>query len=555
MKKTSIILAGIILLRLIFILFSAGQMYYGDEVTLVEAASEISTGQVTGHYDYSGGRINDNMSSMLRHPPVYVYLLSLFIFLFGENTYSTRAVSSMFSVGSIILIYLITKQIFNRRKTEKAGLWSLLAAFIFAISPIAIQNNILIDIDGGLLIFSVLLFFYFYISNKNLAYLIPALFLVFASKLMAPTMMLGSLLLINFITKDFKEIYRVIKLFIFTGILFFLSFFAYTRFFNLDWSFYFKTSSILGILKLWLPPTPLLIARNLWGFKIFFYFAIPSLIFLFIILSYKIIRYSITSKLSYIKENKDIVLLWMYAILTIGIVAIAGLSGWNFAKHYVASVPLIIILIVYFTPKNIDNIRKMSFLILFTIFALVLYFLLFLKDPLLPESDGRFFTVNLTEVVKLVLTRFLMYAIVPIFLCIGLIRRIPANKIWFTLLFLLIITSLYIDVIQANADYSTHYLYGDTGLKEVVEYMKDKPPNQILCYMHVGYYLGFKDIYELTSVYYDTPKLKEIINSGNVNWIVLYQKDIDFIGEEILKDFKLDREIGSYKILKRENFG
>ncbi len=553
MQKKYLILFGIILLRLTFILFSAGQLYYGDEVTFIEAASEIASGQVTGHYDYSGGKSEENMSSMLRHPPVYVYLLALFIFLFGENPYSIRAVSSLFTVGSVILVYFITKRILENRNTEKAETWALVAAFIYAISPIAIQNNILVDIDGGLLTFSVLLFLYFYISKKNLAYLIPSLFLVFASKLMAPTILFASLLLVNICAKDYQEILKVIKLFIIAGASFFLVFFIYVKIFNLDWSFLFSTSSILGVLKLWIPPTPLLVARCLWGFKIFFYFATPPLIFLFIVISYKVLRNSLASKLSYVKENKDIVLLWIFAILIIAVVFMAGLSGWNFAKHYIASIPPIIILIVYFTPKRIKNIRQISFLIFFTTLILSLYFIFFLKDPLVPESQGRFLTVSFSEVAKPVLIRFFMYAIVPIFLCIGLFKRIPLKKIWLTLFFLLIFTSLYIDIMQSRADYSTHYLYGDKGLKEVIDYMKDKPPNQILCYMHVGYYLGFREIYELTSIYYDEPKLKEIINKKEIKWIILYQKDIISIGNDTLKDFELEKEIGSYKILKRIN--
>lgn len=553
MQKKHLILFGIVLIRLIFILFSAGQSYYGDEVTLVESASEIASGQVTGHYDYEGGRINENMSSMLRHSPLYVYLLALFIFLFGENTYSIRAVSSMFGIASIVLVYLITKKILENRNTDNAEIWALIAAFIYSISPIAIQNNILVDIDGGLLVFSVLLFLYFYVSKKNFVYLILSLFLVFTSKLIAPILLFSSLLFVNLLAKDFKEILRVIKLFVISGASFFLIFFIYVKIFDLDWRFFFATSSILGVLKLWLPPSPLLIARCLWGFKIFFYFATPPLIFLFIISSYKILRNSIISRLSYISENKDMILLWTYAILNIIVVFMSGLSGWNFAKHYMASIPPIIILITYFTPKKIKNIKKISFLLFFTTLLLLLYFLLFLKDPLIPESEGRFLTVNLYEITKQVLTRFFMYAIIPIFLCIGLIKKIPVKKIWLTLFFLLIFTSLYIDIIQSRAEYSTHYMYGDKGLKEVIDYMKDKPPNQILCYMHVGYHLGFKEIYELTSIYYDSPKLKEVISKKEIKWIILYQKDVISIGNETLKDFKLEKEIEDYKILKRIN--
>src|SRR3989344_3665505 len=116
--KKWLILFVIVLVHLTFILFSAGQLYYGDEVFFVESAKEISEGHVTGHFGYFNGKLDENPSAMLVHPPTYVYLLALFIFLFGYSVYSVRAVSSLFSVGVIILIFLITKKILEDRGVE-----------------------------------------------------------------------------------------------------------------------------------------------------------------------------------------------------------------------------------------------------------------------------------------------------------------------------------------------------------------------------------------------------------------------------------------------------
>lgn len=547
-----IILFLIIIMHLSFIFLSVRQLYYGDEVNFIEVAREVSQGQVTGHFGHLQGRLIEDKSNMLMHPPTYIYLLAIFISIFGENTYSTRLPSALFSIGIIILIFLITKRILEKRNPENAETWALIAAFLYAINPFAIQSSILVDIDGGLLNFFILLFFYFYISNKNLIFLISSLFMIFASKLIGPVMLFASLFLLNLGARDFKELKKIIKLFMISGILFFLIFFLYCKFFGLSWNSLFSHNSASVAIKNLFINTYLTLARSLWGFKNFFYFATPFLIFLFIIISLRILISAITNK-NYLGENKDIVLLWLFSLIMISfLMTLPGNAGWNFPKYYIITLPSLIILVVYFTPKNIKNLKKALPIIILTCILLLFYFMIFLKDPLMQEVKGRVKTLLISEVIKPVLTRFFLYSIIPIFLCIGLFKRIPVRKLWLVLFFLLIFTSIYLDIIQAKADYSTHNLYGDKGLKEVIEFMKDKPPSQILCYVHVGYFLNYKNTYELTTLYYDTPNLIKTINEKGIQWIILYQKDIDLIGNEILKDFELEKEFGDYKILKKK---
>ena len=552
-NKTNLILFLIIIIYLIFISLSINQLYYGDEVAFIEAAREIASGQVTGHFSHFQGKLIEDRSNMLMHPPTYIYLLAFSIFLFGENPLSIRLISILFTLGVIILVYLITRKILREKGFEKAELWALIAAFLYAINPLTIQSSILVDIDGGLLNFSIMLFFYLYISRKALIYLVPSLFLVFASKLIGPVMLFAFLFLLSLGTKNYKELFRVIKLFIISGILFFLSFFIYATIFELNPNRLFSHNSIIGAITSFIGNTYLTAARSLWGFKTFFYFATPFLIFLFIIISFKILINTIKYKIDYLNENKDIILLWLFSIIIIlFLMSLPGNAGWNFPKYYSITIPSIIILIVYFTPKNIVNFKKAIPIIVITSILLLSYFIIFLKDPIIPEIEGRIKTLQVSQVIKPVLTRIFLYAIVPIFLCIGLFKRIPKKKLYLVLFFLLVFTSVYINIIQAKADYSTHNLYGDKGLREVIEFMKDKQPSQILCYVHLCYFLNYTDSYELTSLYYDKPKLIETLNKG-INWIVLYQKDIDLIGEEILKDFRPEKEIGSYKVLKRKD--
>tara|TARA_Y100000310_G_scaffold342034_1_gene443446 strand:+ start:19540 stop:21198 length:1659 start_codon:yes stop_codon:yes gene_type:complete len=548
MKKTTIILSGIIFIYIIFFSLSAGQLYYGDEVVFLIASEEISTGKIVGHFSFTNGIINDNLSTMLVHPPTYIYLLSLFIKLFGNSSYVVRSVSALFSIGVIILIYLTTKKILKKRNIEKSENWALFAAFLYAINPLAIQSSIIIDIDGGLLNFFSLLFIYLYISKKSYLYLIPSLFMIFASKLSGAIILFGAIILLNLISLDYKEIFKTIKLFLISGGLFFLSFFIYTKIFNLNGKSLFLGSSIIDFIIIFIKNPYLILARSFWALKLFFYFATPFLFFLFIICIYLIIKNILKYKLDYIKTNKDLLLLWVYSIVVILFYLLTGVTGWNFPKYHIAILPSIIILIIYFTPKRIINIKKIIPLIIITLILLSGYFIFFLNDPLIPEVKGRVSTTSLIHVATLVVIRTLKYAIFPILLCFILFKKIPRKRLWLILLFLLIFTSFYLNLIQINADYSTHNIYGDKGLEEVLEFLKEIPPNQLLCYPHLSYYLGYNKTYELTSVYKNKTRLKEILNQ--VNRIVLFQKDIDSIGEH-LTEFELEKQIYDYQILKR----
>jgi 4-amino-4-deoxy-L-arabinose transferase-like glycosyltransferase len=486
------------------------------------------------------------------HPPTYVYLLALFIFLFKESVYSIRAVSALFSIGVLILIFLITKKILENKNTENSESWALLAAFLYAINPFAIQSSIIVDIDGGLLNFFILLFLYLYIEEKSFFYLIPSLFMVFASKLIGPVMLFASLFLLNLGIKDYKNTLKTILLFFITGFLFFLSFFIYTKVFDLSMTPLLRHGSIIGVLKNFLINYSPMLLRSFWGFKSFIYFITPFLFFLFMTLSLIILLSIFSYKSDYTIKNKNILLLWIFIIMNLlFLIVLSGNAGWNFPKYYITILAPLIILVICFTPKKIMHIEKIIPVLLLTIFLLSVYFIIFIKDPLIPEIQGRISTIPVISVIKPVLIRFTLYFIIPVLLCFFLLVRIPKKGFWIILFFLVFFTSIYLDIIQAKADYSTHNLYGDKGLKEVIEYMKDKPPSEILCYVHVGFYLGYYETYELTTLYYDKPALIKALNEKNIKYIILYQKDIDSIGKEILKGFKLDLEIGDYKILKR----
>lgn len=550
-RKTKLFLSMILVVYFIFFLFSANHLYYADEVAFVEVATEIASGKAIGHFGFGAGMLTPE-GDMLIHPPTYTYLLALFIFLFGPATLPIRAVSAIFTIGVIILVYLLTKKILETRNIENAETWATTASFIYAINPLTIQNSILVDIDGGMLNFFTLLFLYFYIYKKNLFYLVPSLFLVFYSKMSTPPLLFASLILLNLLSSEYKEIWRTIKLFLISGIGFFITFFLYAKTFGLDWTRLFMHNSALGAFKSFFSNPLITSLKSLWALKTLFYFATPFLIFLFLIVSVVIVKKIIKFRSTYIIQNKDILLLWIYAIMVFCLYFLVGQTAWNFPKYHIVALPSIVILIMFFTSKIKIHFKKILPITILAALLIFVYFIVFLGDPVLPEVEGRVVSSSLLQVSALVLIRILLYAILPIFLCIGLFGVFSKNKLWFILLFLLIVTSLYIDVIQARADYSTTNLYGDRGLKEVIEFMKDKPAQQILCYHYVGYYLGYMEISELETLLYTKAELIKLLHIDKINWVIINKEDFSFLGQDTFNAFKIERQIDNYYILKRK---
>ncbi len=117
-----IILLGTFL-RLISLLYNPPSLY-GDELTLVYDSYSLLK---TGGYDSTGQFLPVTFSMGAGRPAGYVYLSIPFVALFGPTALGVRMLSMISGVGLIILVFLISKKIFN----EKVG---LITALLSAIS-------------------------------------------------------------------------------------------------------------------------------------------------------------------------------------------------------------------------------------------------------------------------------------------------------------------------------------------------------------------------------------------------------------------------------------
>lgn len=107
--------------------------------------------------------------------PIYIYSVAVAIKIFGFNDLSVRLPAVLFSFGSLILIYLITK-IFT-----KNGVSALYSAFFFVISPWGvIITRVGYEVNAGVMFFLMALFFFLRSSKKPLYFLFSVVFHIFA---------------------------------------------------------------------------------------------------------------------------------------------------------------------------------------------------------------------------------------------------------------------------------------------------------------------------------------------------------------------------------------
>lgn len=114
-----LILVFSFLLRLI----SLNQSFWLDESTSANLARDFSLSQIIS-----------NFSPADFHPPLYYLILNVWDSVFGSSEVSLRFPSILFGVGTVYLVYLITKKISNDRI-------ALVASLLMAIAPLHVYYS------------------------------------------------------------------------------------------------------------------------------------------------------------------------------------------------------------------------------------------------------------------------------------------------------------------------------------------------------------------------------------------------------------------------------
>ncbi|NJE42279.1 glycosyltransferase family 39 protein [Thermococcus sp. GR6] len=107
------------------------------------------------------------------HPPLYYYLLAIWLKIFGDSYVTGRMLSVFFGLLSLIIAYYIGKEI----KDWKLG---LMLSGLLALDPLLIKVNSLVFHESSIEFFTLLSVYYFvrYIKTENEKYAYIALFWV-----------------------------------------------------------------------------------------------------------------------------------------------------------------------------------------------------------------------------------------------------------------------------------------------------------------------------------------------------------------------------------------
>lgn len=230
MKKTFVLIALIFILGIVLRFYQLGDVPVGlhrDEAFLgYNAYSILKTGK-----DMSGVFLPLHFESFLYSPAGYSYFSIPFIGLFGLNAFSVRFASALFGSLTVLTMYFLTKELFQRFKNFKLLTFHFslgeIAALFFAISPWHINlsrtatENVLVVFFislGTLLFFLWLRKSYWYLLILSFLSFVLTLFLYQAPRAFLPFFIL---LLVFFAAKKVArhQIFIIIFLFFATIII------------------------------------------------------------------------------------------------------------------------------------------------------------------------------------------------------------------------------------------------------------------------------------------------------------------------------------------------
>lgn len=147
-RNSKIILILIIVFFLVTRFWGLGQFYHQDEYRWISIVNTAEFGELESP-----------------HPPIMEILLSAGAKLVGYN--NLRMVPFIFSILNLLLIYILSLKLTGNKKV------GLLAAGLYSVNIYSLIASLMIDIDGVILPFFVLLTYYFYLGwvkngNKKL---------------------------------------------------------------------------------------------------------------------------------------------------------------------------------------------------------------------------------------------------------------------------------------------------------------------------------------------------------------------------------------------------
>lgn len=136
--------------------------------------------------------------------PVYIYTVAIFVKAIGLNDYAVRLPAVFYSLGTLIVVYLLTKKITNKE-------WvAILASFILSFSPwLFIFSRTGYEATAGIFFYLLAIYLFIYGLRKNLFFILGTVFLILSMYSYTSYRIISPLTLFVFlvfaIRSDFKK--------------------------------------------------------------------------------------------------------------------------------------------------------------------------------------------------------------------------------------------------------------------------------------------------------------------------------------------------------------
>ena len=539
-KLSLLLILGIISIYLILIILQIHKLFVGDEVDFVRAAEGIVT---TGKPIYTGA--NNKTYMGLWHPTLYVNILALSFRFFGVHEWSARIVSVAFTLLTLLVVYLITKHL-NFSNFSK-----VLAIFIFLLNPLIVQGSILVDIDNSALMFFITLFVYAYLkldkTMKNLVLLAILFALTLWTKISTPPVLILGIFIYHVLNREYRDALLESTIIGFIGcFLFLITWFSYCAFLDLP----FPQPFIHNISYLSHGDSLHYILTHLWGFKNILFWATPFFILPILIIS--INRAKIYLKNRKLEAIDFLVIVGLLIFLEYLIVG--SYQTADFPRYFSPMMPMFSVVFAGYFGMVKELTRKDLHVVSFVSLIIIAYLILVLKDPLLIDRV-IFNTGAIYKIVEETAVVTVLY-LLPFIISYTIFRALKVKTAFMlSIIVPLLMCGVYIDAIQVKADYTTAYFYGESGMKDTIDYLSPRIDDNdaVMAKKDVAYYLAVKEFYELPK---SAEELEKLIDSKDVKYIIIkkegYFTTLKYVEvfELIRSKCKLEKEFGDFKIYR-----
>jgi len=133
--------------------------YFDGPLFATIARNYLRFGYVSTSFGMVDNIMDGNFHYYANHPPMLGIMVSMAFKLLGINTWSGRIVPILFSVGSIVILYIFTKKIWGVEVAE-------ISAFLVAIMPISSYFGKVINYEPVVLFFVLLSIYSFFMVTK-----------------------------------------------------------------------------------------------------------------------------------------------------------------------------------------------------------------------------------------------------------------------------------------------------------------------------------------------------------------------------------------------------